>query len=328
VKKVSLRVAAIWGLLLLIAVLLLAWALHTVPLVDLGQVLAELQAWQLLLILFFNTGIIFLFTLRWWLIMRAQGTNLPFLATVRYYLAAFSVSYFTPGQHFGGEPIQVLFLRKGHGVPGSRALAAIALDRAITVFCNFAVLATGIAFILGSGILTGVPLADALPVSLLLGLLPVAYLFLVWLGRRPLGNLISKLQGRLAQGLRSAEEQLGQLVRQKPGLFLQGLLVSVGIWAALFYEFWLMMHFLGIDLDGLGLVVIVTAGRLALWVPTPGAVGALEASQVLAVQALGFDPAYGLSLGLLIRARDIFFGILGLVLGGLEGLNTYRRLPG
>jgi hypothetical protein len=39
----------------------------------------------------------------------------------------------------------------------------------------------------------------------------------------------------------------------------------------------------------------------------------LEASQVLAMTALGFSPALGLSASLLIRARDISLGGLGLL---------------
>ena len=78
------------------------------------------------------------------------------------------------------------------------------------------------------------------------------------------------------------------------------------------------MLFLGLKLTALELTLVIVAGRLALLAPTPGALGALEASQILAMQSLGFEPAYGLSLALLIRARDIFFGLSGLLLGALK----------
>jgi hypothetical protein len=47
-------------------------------------------------------------------------------------------------------------------------------------------------------------------------------------------------------------------------------------------------------------------------------VGALEASQVLALGALGINPSTGISLSLLIRARDIALGGLGLWWGGIK----------
>jgi len=59
--------------------------------------------------------------------------------------------------------------------------------------------------------------------------------------------------------------------------------------------------------------------------PMPGGLGALEASQALALGALGFGPAAGLSLALLIRARDLSFGALGLLLAGSL---TGARRPG
>jgi hypothetical protein len=98
-------------------------------------------------------------------------------------------------------------------------------------------------------------------------------------------------------------------------LFLEGLACSALVWSALFFEFWLALDFLGLRVDFSQLVLVVTAGRLALLAPTPGALGALEASQMMAIGALGFDPAIGLSLGLYIRARDILFSIFGLALG-------------
>jgi hypothetical protein len=38
---------------------------------------------------------------------------------------------------------------------------------------------------------------------------------------------------------------------------------------------------------------------------------------VLAMQAMGFSPAVGISLSLLIRARDVVLGGFGLWLGGV-----------
>jgi uncharacterized membrane protein YbhN (UPF0104 family) len=53
--------------------------------------------------------------------------------------------------------------------------------------------------------------------------------------------------------------------------------------------------------------------------PLPGGVGLLEASQALTMQAFGYSSALGISLSLLIRARDLVVGIFGLWVGGLIG---------
>lgn len=315
------------ALALLAAAALLWWSLRDVSWADLARVLGTLRAWQIAVVLVVNAGMILLFALRWWLILRAQGYRLSFLPVARYRLAAFAISYFTPGQHFGGEPLQVVLLHRQHKVPSGTAVASVALDKAMELFANFAVLVGGIAILLASGLFPGLPLQGALPFAILLLLLPPAYLIAVVRGWRPSKGLANKFKNRVTKALAAAEDQLSGLAR-KPGLLLQCLLASVLVWAALFFEFWLMLHFLGLTVDGLQLLAVVIAGRIALLAPTPGALGALEASQVLAMQALGFDPAYGLGLGILIRARDIFFALVGLLLGGAEGLAAYKRSTG
>ena len=60
------------------------------------------------------------------------------------------------------------------------------------------------------------------------------------------------------------------------------------------------------------LATAYTAARLAFLVPTPGALGALESSQIAAASIMGLDPAIGFSTALLIRMRDILIGLIGL----------------
>ena len=314
-RRVQLLV--LWAALVLVGALLLLWSLRNVPFADLGRVLSALQPWQIVSLILVNIVILLIFPLRWDQILRAQGYRVPYLSLARYRLLAFAVSYFTPGQHFGGEPLQVLSLRSHHQVPGSAALASVTLDKVIELFANFAVLALGLALVLSAGMVVALPLAQVLPLSLGLLLLPALYLAVVRVGWLPFGALTRRLSGYLVEGLSSAERQLSALALKKPRLLWQGLLVAAVVWAVQIFEIWLSLFFLGLNLTGLELTLVIVAGRLALLAPTPGALGALEASQILAMQSLGFEPAYGLSLALLIRARDIFFGLSGLLLGAL-----------
>lgn len=80
-------------------------------------------------------------------------------------------------------------------------------------------------------------------------------------------------------------------------------------------EYWLTLWFSGGNFNLAQVVSALTAARLAYLLPIPAGLGTLETSQVLAMQALGADPAIGLAASLLIRARDISLGLLGLWLG-------------
>jgi len=73
-----------------------------------------------------------------------------------------------------------------------------------------------------------------------------------------------------------------------------------------------MLTFLGANLTAVQIVIALTAMRLAYLLPLPGGLGSLEASQVLVLSLMGADPAIGVSASLLIRARDVLLGLVGL----------------
>jgi len=212
--------------------------------------------------------------------------------------------------------VLVLYLKDRQQVPGSAALASVTLDKVIELFANFAVLALGLAASLSTGMMARLPLAQALPISMALLLLPALYLSAVVGGKRPFGAISRGFSGRTVKGIREAERQLGTLARKQPALLWQGLVIAALVWVAQIFEIWFSVRVLGLSLSAMELTLVVVAGRIALFAPTPGALGALEGSLILAMQSLGYGGAYGLSLSFLIRARDIIFGLVGLLLAG------------
>ncbi|MBT7783573.1 MAG: flippase-like domain-containing protein, partial [Anaerolineae bacterium] len=120
------------------------------------------------------------------------------------------------------------------------------------------------------------------------------------------------------QALLGAESQIGAFIRQKPRALFQSSLLSVIIWASLFGEYALALKFLGLETSFINILAIIIFARLAFLTPLPGGLGALEAGQVFAMQALGFDPVLGVSMSLFIRLRDTFFALIGLWLGSVK----------
>ena len=78
-------------------------------------------------------------------------------------------------------------------------------------------------------------------------------------------------------------------------------------------EYFFILSFLNIHLFFSQTIAAWTAGWLAFLVPLPGGLGALEASQVFALGAFGISAASAISVTLLIRARDILIGGLGIL---------------
>ncbi len=315
-------------LLWLLVPVLVIWSVRDAPLADILRALSSLSVAKILLLAALNTIILLLVSGRWWLILRAQGHTIRYLSVAAYRLVAFGISYFTPGPQFGGEPAQVYYMRNRHGISTSSALASVSLDKILELLANFGFLLVGIFAALGSGLL--VELAPIQAVAWMAGpfILLLAYTLAIWKGKSPLASLLTRLPQqrgailRLTRATALAEEQISQFCQRKPLVVLGASVLSILIWGVMTLEYWLALRFLGIQVDLLQAVAALTAARIAFLFPLPGGLGALEASQILAMEALGLNPALGLSISLLIRGRDITLGGLGILLGGIM---TRRR---
>lgn len=315
----------------LIALLLLAWALRGLDAPALLGALLRLKPWQILTLILLNGAILLLFSSRWWLFVRAQGYRTPLLSILRYRLAAFSVSYFTPGPQFGGEPLQVYLLHRREGLPGPAALTAVTLDKLLELATNLGFLAWALFWVLSSGLFPGLTQPLTLAGVLVLSGVPLVYLGALWVGRLPFSWLLKKAPVRfqavpsiqkLFAFVYSSETEASAFCTQHPFAFLQGAALSLLAWGLTVAEFWLTLRFLGLEMSLVPALGVMVAARLAFLAPTPGGLGALEAGQVWALGILGYPPAAALSLVLLIRARDVSFG-----LGGLWLLSRLWKTP-
>ncbi len=338
-----LRSKVLWQWTLLALALGLLWlTLRNIPLSEVWAQLSQLRLDQIALLVVANLLVLATFSARWWILLYAQGYRLPYHKLMGYRLATFAVSYFTPGPHFGGEPLQVYVVSRRHAVPAAVSLAAVVLDKLIEMIFNFTFIALGVLFVLQSQADAALDWqGQAWPTGgiALLFMLPVIILAALAMGRHPLSRPLASVlhawqavDGKGAQTrpdsthsrvghfvitLRESEDLGCRLFRQRPGLLAAAILVSLVSWLAIIGEFWLMTHVLGLGLSLPDALLALLAARAAILLPLPAAVGALEASQALAMVSLGLPAEYGISLSLLIRGRDVLLGLAGLGLAGL-----------
>ena len=108
----------------------------------------------------------------------------------------------------------------------------------------------------------------------------------------------------------------GTFCRRHPALLGSAILVSILGAAGMVVEFFCITYFLRIHLLFWQTIAAWTAGWLSFLAPLPGGLGALEASQVFVLGAFGISAASAISVTLLMRARDLLIGGLGLILAG------------
>jgi uncharacterized protein (TIRG00374 family) len=268
-------------------------------------------------------GVIVFMTMRWWLILRAEMPGLPFLPMIGYRLSVFAMSYFTLGPQVGGEPLQIILVRRNHHVSFARAGSAVLLDKLFEFLGNFVFIGIGLFAISQVGLLSkniNIPLLGWFVLAILVSW-PVIHFILLYSRRKPISALVRTLLSKYADSkwyrLITASEYLAaSFIHRHPRFLFAALLASLISWCGMAVEYLLMLQFLDIHLTIWQALASLTAALLAFLIPLPGGLGALEASQVLVLGSFGYSPAIAVGLALLMRARDMVNGLLGLWLAG------------
>lgn len=302
---------------------LLYFALRNAPFAEIWTTLQNLRPWQIGAILSLNAFVIICMAARWWIIVRAENPSVPFLPMIGYRLSVFGVSYFTPGPQVGGEPLQVIFLQRNHGITFARATSAVIMDKLLEFLINFVLIGIGTWAIIREGIFTG----DGIKFTLsLIGLgvlltLPLVQFILLYSGYHPITGILVRLRfiretSSLVRTIIVAERMASAFCRRHLRSLVPALLASLAAMAGIVAEYYLMVHFLGMQITPTQILAALTAMQIAFLIPLPGGLGALEASQVFTLGAFGEPAAAAISLTLLMRARDILNGGIGLLLAG------------
>jgi uncharacterized protein (TIRG00374 family) len=293
------------------------------------DILSSLRRWSMTDMLLFglvNVLVIAAMCLRLWIILHRCGYRVPMHRLAVYRIGSNAISYITPGPHFGGEPFQIHMLIRRHRLPIAHAAASVATDRAIEMIANLGLLCFGGLYLLHQSYLGAIFKFQFIAFLLLTFASACVYLKVVADGRTPLSRFARQMQAffhfnalrpsRVAT-LKAGEKKAGAILKQpQPILWLYGGCALVQ-WFLMAAEFWLIYAVIGIALQPLELIAVVVAARLAFLLPLPGALGALEASQMLILDSLNLSPGAGLAACIILRARDL------LMVGAGVGLASY-----
>jgi uncharacterized protein (TIRG00374 family) len=309
---------------------LLYFALRNAPLIEIWTTLQKLQLWQIPVLLGLNVVIYILITLRWWLIIRAENKSIYFLPLLAVRVAVFGVSYFTLGPQVGGEPLQVLYLQHNYGMTYTRATSTVVMDKLLEFLANFILLGFGLTAIIQAGIFSASESSPFVSLSGLIILLlwPPVHIVLMYHGKYPVSAVLRKFSNnKFVRFIAASERMAGTFCRRHLASLVSAIFVSVFAALGMVVEFFFITFFLGIHLSFWQTIAAWTAGWLAFLVPLPGGLGALEASQVFTLGAFGISAVSAIGVTLLIRARDLLIGGLGLLLAsrGVKSNNERRK---
>lgn len=306
-------------LLWVLAIPALWWVLRAVPFRQIAAALTNLHGWQIAVLVMINLGVIAVFSLRWWILVGALGGRMLFFRAVGYHLAGFGVSYFTAGPQVGGEPLQVILASQNQSVKFPAAVSSVFLDKFFQLLTNFIFLLIGSVWIFSRGILGKIPGAGLWVGAGIVLVLPLLHLLALRRGVFPLSQLIQRLPRlsrleKFQNVIEQSEELISRMLQGKTIVIFTAAIISIVGWLLTYAEYTLMVRFLGGTFTTPQVIMACLASQLAFLTPLPGGLGALEASQVMMFTSFGAPAAIGLSVSVLMRARDVLFGLLGVVI--------------
>ena len=266
-------------------------------------------------------------TLKWRVVLDAQGAHVPFHRLFAYRLVGYSVNYLTPTMHVGSEPIRAYLLHR-EGVPTHKAISNVIIDKSVELLTDVTFFAIGALVILNSVAVSETAKTVVLAVSLLLALLMGGFVIgilargsmFVWIFRTLRLDRITRLRSA-ERSLRRVERGVEEFYRKRPRHFLALVGLMVLLWGLMWFEYWSLLRFLGHAASPLQILLILTGVGIAYSLPVPAAMGTLELGQISAAKVLKLGSVTGVTLSIIIRTRDLLWTALGL---GFMGWYAFR----
>lgn len=269
---------------------------------------------------------------RWRLVAAAVGGHAGFGRLVGARLAGDAAGSLLPLARVAGDPLRAVLVR-GDGTSLSTASAGVAIDRLLEVTGN---LLAVIAYVSIFSFATAERDAGAAPRTLAAGMvvllvLLAALYYRLARGQRPMAPLYGARARRLLpgrghwlDGIRRIEEHLLDFFRAHRATFLAGLALSVIAELVIILQYRALLGAFGVRLELPVLLLVLLGGGVARAVPTPGALGALEATQVMAVGAATGNPELGFVVGLIVRLHETLLVVAGVAALAALGVSPSR----
>ena len=229
-----------------------------------------------------------------------------------------SVNDLLPVMGVGGNVVRARALA-GTGVPGPTAGASVLVDMTVILTTQLPVTLLGLCLLVvyfDAGVLVGRVLAGLLiPVAMLAGFVLAQRRGLFGAGARVVERFVqAPAELAIAGSAEALDREVHRLYRNRSALLGAVAWHLLG-WLMGTTELWLTLHYLGHTVT---FPCVVMWQSLADVVRTaaffvPGALGVQEASYLVLGRLLGVPPDAALALSLIGRARELIFGVPGLL---------------
>jgi len=291
----------------------------------LDQIVANIEkaGWSLLYVIIVWFAIYLLNTLAWQLALGGKGDGIAFPKLFMVTVSGFVLNYITPVIALGGEPYKIKIL--GESMEKAHSISAVVLYRMVHLLGHMFLLLTGIVSAL---------LFLSLPFSLdvvlaAAGAVIIAVIAWTFSGHRDgiferltkflaAVPLLSKAAGALRKyenNLREMDQVITDVYHNRRRKFYLSIGVEYASRACMGLEVYLILHGVGVETtvaSALFLYVLYSILINVLFF-IPLNLGAREGGLVVGLGTLALPPLLGVYLGVVMRIREFFWILLGLL---------------
>ena len=253
---------------------------------------------------------------RWKTILKSQGYNVRVLNALEYYLSGVAIAFFMPMVLLGGEIFRGYDLKEKYGMPWSKSIASVVIDRVLELTVYAIATIFGLIFFLTYTSLpsyrTGIIIF--LAVFLVVALISLFY-FKSYKRESIIHFFLKKFNAKGSNGADTAievEREVFQYFHPNKKLIWQGLGLSLLVELVLWARTFLLILFLGKNIGVLLTFSILSFSSLALIFPIPAALGSHDAVQSFVFTTLGLGAGTGAAFVLVIRGAELTLALIGL----------------
>jgi len=288
----------------LVGAAMLVWSLRHIGINRVIAALAMIRPWQIAVILVLPFIAFAIAALRLKILLKGFGQEAQFFRLWRLIFTGFVVSYIAPSFDLSGQTVKALIL-SSQGLPRPAAMAALAVDSASRFLVN-----TVGGLLVAAGVVRYLGIYRSAISAATLTLIGVALAAIIlWNFLRGGGSMTHFLHRYLPTRHRQDFEDFDRLLidfsRSGRRSILSAILISAGGYIFEILGVAMALWFLGRKPDILSVAVIYLAIYVPKALPVPGGLGFAEAGGALAPALIGSSGALGLTVALLLRARDL-----------------------
>lgn len=308
---------------LLIGCLLLGWAVSTVDLLVVADLLIDL-GYGFVVILIFYICVTWADTIAWKNNFKEEESrqfSLWNLWCIRQTGEAYNS--ITPLGTLGGEPIKAQLLKERHGISIKQGIASQVIARTTFLIALILFFIPGIFFTLQSSIIS-----EKIKITCLLAMAvftALIILFLMFQTTGVLGKLVNwvskksfgKKMGIFLDKLNQLDQNISSYYKHNLMRALTSVSYAFVGWVIGLIELYVTLYFLGYDLSIIDLWIIEALAQLirnaSFFIPL--SIGAQEGGLLLIFTALGMPGTLGITVSFVRRIKELFWVCVGLAIG-------------